>query len=287
MTKRTLFTLIAIVAVIGVSFSQIRITEAMSSSGTGGTPDWVELTNHGTADVDITGWKIDDNSFSFATSLALNGVTSIPAGKSVIFIETANPGTDIPAFKAFWGSSVDNVAVGSYTGSGIGLGSGGDGVIIFTADGTEIHRVSFGAATTGASFYWTFTAAGVMVADAVVSTAGTLTGAVASQVTLTSANVLANVGSPGTALLYASGTNVDKLSSTELAVSPNPFSTHITLSSNESIASVQLTNLTGQRMQFSNFDNQRIDTQHLPAGIYLLSVEFANGTRTDQKLIKR
>ena len=56
------------------------ITEAMSSSGTGGTGDWFELTNNGAAAVNITGYKVDDNSFLLANALALTGVTSIGPG---------------------------------------------------------------------------------------------------------------------------------------------------------------------------------------------------------------
>jgi hypothetical protein len=40
----------------------IRVTEVMSSSGVGGTADWFELTNYGDATVDISGWRMDDNS---------------------------------------------------------------------------------------------------------------------------------------------------------------------------------------------------------------------------------
>ncbi|HOS45355.1 MAG TPA: lamin tail domain-containing protein, partial [Paludibacter sp.] len=58
---------ITALAAFGFSFSsaQIRITEVMSQSGTGGTEDWFELTNFGTTSVDITGWKMDDNSFDY------------------------------------------------------------------------------------------------------------------------------------------------------------------------------------------------------------------------------
>lgn len=176
-------------------WGQVKITEVMSSSGTGGTADWFELTNIGTAEVDITGWKVDDNTYAFATSLALNGVTSIPAGKSVIFIESAAPETDIPAFKTFWGSSVVNVSVGSYTGSSIGFGSGGDGTVVFKADGTEVDRVSFLTATSGSSFYWSYKEDGTAVETSVVSVEGSNSG----QISLKSTDVLGNIGSPGTA----------------------------------------------------------------------------------------
>ncbi len=189
--------------------AQIKITEAMSSSGTGGTADWIELTNTGTSAVDITGWKVDDNSFAYASALALNGITSIPAGKSVIFIESATPTTDIPAFKTFWGATLDNVEVGSYTGSGIGLSSSGDGVVVFDAAGVEINRVSFGAATTGKSFYWSYKADGTVVDNGVLSSVGTINGTISHQVTITSANALGNIGSPGTAIIFPINANVN------------------------------------------------------------------------------
>jgi len=129
--------------------SQLRITEVMSN---GGTSDWFELTNYGTTAVSISGYKMDDNSFSFATSVVLNGISSIGPGERVIFCENAN--TSYPAtFRTFWGLA-ESIQVGTYTGTGIGLSSSGDGVIVFDATGLEVWRVSFGAATAGTSFYW-------------------------------------------------------------------------------------------------------------------------------------
>lgn len=128
----------------------IRITEAMSSSGAGGTVDWIELTNFSNAPVNIGGYRIDDSSFSFALSQALNGVTSIGPGESVVFIESA-AGAAIGDFRTFWGG-LAGVQVGYYSGSGLGLSSGGDGVSIFAADQLLIDLVNFGAATGGVSF---------------------------------------------------------------------------------------------------------------------------------------
>src|SRR4051812_36455368 len=53
------------------------ITEVMSSSGTGGTSDWFEVTNTGPAAVDITGYKMDDNSFGNPSTapVPLSGIT--------------------------------------------------------------------------------------------------------------------------------------------------------------------------------------------------------------------
>jgi hypothetical protein len=180
--------------------AEIRITEAMSASGSGGTADWFEVTNYGLSAVDLTGWKMDDNSFNFANSVNLLGVTSINAGQSVVFLETAAPLTDIPNFRTFWGSNAESITIGSYTGSGISFGSGGDGVVLFDSIGTETTpRATFGAATTGSSFYYAYDSSGNPSTspntNAIVSTVGLLDG----QSTYASTNALGNIGSPGTA----------------------------------------------------------------------------------------
>ena len=113
----------------------LRITEAMSSSGTGGTPDWFELSNLGTNSVDVTGWRMDDISFLFANAVVLNGVTNIAAGESVVFIEAADT-NNVAAFKSFWGG-MTNRQVGTYTGGGVGLSSSGDGVVVFNSSGVS------------------------------------------------------------------------------------------------------------------------------------------------------
>ena len=81
-----------------VASAQVYITEAMSSSG--GTDDWIEVTNYGSSAISISGWRFDDSSFNFGVSQALNGVTTIGAGESVIFIESAG-GANISSFRSF------------------------------------------------------------------------------------------------------------------------------------------------------------------------------------------
>ncbi len=249
---------------------QVRITEAMSSAGGTGVAaiDWFEVTNLGATDVDITGWKVDDSSYAFATSLALSGVTAIPARKSVIFMETADPTTIIPTFKTFWGASLDAVSVGSYSGSGIGLSSSGDGLVLFQADGTEVTRVSFGAATTGKSFYWSYSSDGSVVATAVVSSLGTINGTISNQVTITSADVLGNTGSPGTAIVVplSSGLNIPNYKNWSLTSNILNFSVLPT-------TQVEIFALTGSRVAI--FDATTSIVLNLQKGIYILK---ANNT---------
>jgi hypothetical protein len=178
--------------------SQLRITEVMSN---GGTSDWFELTNYGTTAVSISGYKMDDNSFSFATSVVLNGISSIGPGERVIFCENAN--TSYPAtFRTFWGLA-ESIQVGTYTGTGIGLSSSGDGVIVFDATGLEVWRVNFGAATAGKSFYWGYDLNGNFdpnyVGSGNVGLVSAL-GTVLTQNTFTSVDVIANTASPGTSI---------------------------------------------------------------------------------------
>ena len=132
----------------------IRITEAMSSgdSVNGVATDWFEVTNVGDAAVNISGYKVDDSSYASAAALALNGITSIAPGESVIFLEGTS--TTVTTFKTNWALG-SPTQVGYYAGSGIGLSSGGDGVTMFDAAGSELSgptagkiRLSFGAATT-------------------------------------------------------------------------------------------------------------------------------------------
>ena len=154
-------------AVISAAFSAanasagiiISEVDAAGSANTAYAADWFELTNTGTSAVDITGWKMDDNSNSFANSVALRGVTSIAAGQSVVFLEGNSTGTTdatIDAnFKAAWyGSNVPSgLVVGNYGGSGVGLSQTTDAVNIFNASGTTVTRVDFNASTlTGGTF---------------------------------------------------------------------------------------------------------------------------------------
>jgi phosphodiesterase/alkaline phosphatase D-like protein/uncharacterized protein YjiK/2',3'-cyclic-nucleotide 2'-phosphodiesterase (5'-nucleotidase family) len=119
--------------------------------------DWFEVTNTTTSAIDITGWKVDDNSNSFASSVALTGITSIAPGESVIFLEssTANPASTVVAnFKSVWfGANVPaGLQVGTYQGSGIGLSSSGDALNLYNASGVLQANVTFGASPSAAPY---------------------------------------------------------------------------------------------------------------------------------------
>ena len=133
--------------------AQIAITEVApwSSGNSPVAADWFEITNFGSTAVNLSGWKIDDNSNSFVSSVALVGITSIAAGESVVFIEGAAANAN---FVTTWfgGQVPAGLQIGRYSGAGIGLGAGGDALNVYTAAGTLITRVDFGASPTSAPY---------------------------------------------------------------------------------------------------------------------------------------
>lgn len=188
--------LAASICLLAASVSQAAvIISEVAPWSSGNSPlgaDWIELTNTGAAPVDITGWRVDDNSNSFAASLELTGITSIAAGESVIFIESAEPATIVPSFKTLWfGSSAPaGLQIGTYSGSGIGLSTGGDAVNIYDAGGALQANVIFGNSPVGP--FPTFdNAAGLTGPISLLSTTG-VNGA------LVAAGDSLEIGSPGT-----------------------------------------------------------------------------------------
>ena len=151
-----LMSLIAAPAQANIIISEVDANGSAASSGY--AADLFELTNTGTSSVNITGWKMDDNSNAFANAVGLRGLSSIAAGQSVVFIEgTATGTTDATinaAFKSAWfGTNVpSNLVIANYGGSGVGLSSTSDAVNIFNSTGSLITRVDFGASTLGQTF---------------------------------------------------------------------------------------------------------------------------------------
>jgi hypothetical protein len=141
--------------IAGQASAALLITEAQPSSSGGNTAysaDWFELTNTGASPLTVTGWRVDDNSNSFVAGVLLNGITTIGAGESVIFLE--GNATTASQFAASWFGTSPPVGlqIGWYSGSAIGLSTGGDAVNIFDASSVLLANVSFGAADSTSPF---------------------------------------------------------------------------------------------------------------------------------------
>lgn len=158
--NRELAFVLMILSLAATTHAEIIVSEVHStgSSSTTYGKDWFELTNTGLSAVNIAGWKVDDNSNSAGSALLLRNVISVNPGQSAVFIETdaaaATDATVTDAFTSAWfGSSIPvGFTIGTYGGSGIGLGSGGDAVNIFDASDALVTGVTFGTATVGVSF---------------------------------------------------------------------------------------------------------------------------------------
>ena len=158
--------ILAAVALLGISATpaaaNLFITEiAPWGSVSPYGADWFELTNAGSSPVDLTGWRMDDDSYSFAAGAPLRGVTSIAPGQSVIFLEGAvtsvNDLTIGNSFKASWfGASVPpGLTLGFYGGTGVALAVGGDTVNVYDSNGnlqTDITFLSYQARPIQQSF---------------------------------------------------------------------------------------------------------------------------------------
>lgn len=173
----------------------IAITEIAPWGSSNLTPyvaDWFELTNTGTTPINVTGWKFDDDSVSLSSARALTGVSSIAPGESVIFMETANLAATSAIFRTAWfgAGAPASLQIGSYTGAGVGLSTGGDAVNVFDATGNVVAAVTFGVASSAPFRSFDNSAGANNVAITQLSTAG-VNGAFAA------ANDANEVGSPG------------------------------------------------------------------------------------------
>ncbi len=166
MKKIGLLTALLVLAFASRASAAIIISE-VTPWGSGDAPyasDWFELTNTGAVAVDIDGWRVDDASPTFASAVALRGITSIPAGKSVVFVEANTAATNDAAKKTdfildwFNGTAPPGFLIGTYGGSGIGLSTGGDALNIYddaTSAIVATAAVTFGSSTgipTGRTF---------------------------------------------------------------------------------------------------------------------------------------
>ena len=167
---------------IGGDPSGIRITE-VAPWGSGNGPyaaDWVEITNTGTESVSLNGWRLDDSSALYASGVELIGVPTLPAGASAIFFEGTNDAAFELAFAQAWfGQNLFDAGFffGHYTGGGVGLSTGGDGVTLFDSAGTVVTGVAFGASPAAAPYASFDNAAGVGAAAAPFPTLTTLSAA--------------------------------------------------------------------------------------------------------------
>jgi hypothetical protein len=140
--------------------SQVIITE-VDPAGSGNTnyaSDWFEIRNSGGSSINLSGWKMDDNSAAFTNAVALRGITTLAPGQIAILLEGNATGTTDSTINnnfltAWFGGLIPpGFIVGNYGGSGVGLSTSGDAVNLYDSGGNLMAGVTFGAAPAGATF---------------------------------------------------------------------------------------------------------------------------------------
>ncbi len=183
--------------------TSVIVSEAApwGSGNTSYAVDWFEVTNTGTSTVDVTGWKMDDNSDSVASAVPLLGVSALPAGKSAVFFEDTgglDDATVEASFAQAWFGSATlptGFLIGHYGGSGVGLSTGGDAVNLFDAAGSQVTGIAFGASPSAAPFATFDNTAGVGSATLPLPTVSTLSAVGVNGAFLAADG--AEIGSPG------------------------------------------------------------------------------------------
>lgn len=97
--------------------AQLAVTEVMSGESDKNHPDWFELHNYGTNDIDLTGYSFNDDGhsgFAGADTAAFSGFT-IHSNETIIVAEQKSSIIDAPSFRAWWGldSSVQVIVLNS------------------------------------------------------------------------------------------------------------------------------------------------------------------------------
>ena len=90
------------------------------------------------------------------------------------------------------------------------------------------------------------------------------------------------------AFLYGNvGTlGIDDVSHTTISIYPNPVSEMLYVDSSEPIKTIKIFNKIGQLVR-SNSNYNKIDTENMQSGLYIVHVYFENGQSEIQKLIKQ
>jgi hypothetical protein len=153
--------LLALILAVGgtAARGQLAISEVMSATKPNTNtlfrgPEYWELTNYGTNDIDLHGYSFRDSNSSLVWEPFAN--LMIRAGESIIFFRVENSSQSVTtpaAFHAWWGASKLPADLRFRTWKSPGLsGWDGDAVRLYDASNTLVDAVKFGRARRGRAF---------------------------------------------------------------------------------------------------------------------------------------
>ena len=115
----------------------VLITEYLYS-GTDG--EFFEITNLDTNPVDISNWRADDDSNSFAAGLDFGAIGTLAVGESAIVTEAM----DITVFRTAWGIAPTVKVIGGLGTTGGGNLGRNDQINLYDTSGTLVDRLTYG-----------------------------------------------------------------------------------------------------------------------------------------------
>jgi len=253
----------------------LHVSEIMPGSvdpNSATSADWFELINYGSTSIDLNGFSFDDNSETPGT--AIFGNVTIAAGE--VIVVWRGMAADKAAFLSSWRATTGNpqvIASDELTGTYPGFGQGGDMVVLYdTTSGVPIEICKAQYASANAGFSKEFDTTCLVTGNAVDGQNGAYM----------SNN--GDVGSPGN---VSPDISVNENELTGVKVYPNPAKDvlFIEFSEGAEATKIELTNLMGQSIISTEFNDNRfnLDLSNLPKGMYL--VKFTRGNKTAVKNI--
>jgi len=194
--ERSVHSLATILLLLGTALrvaAQLAITEVHSSQSADGTPspraDWFELTHYGGSPIDLMGWRLNDSNGGTTNGAVTLSALTLAPGESVVLVQDI----DAAAFRSWWGPSLPaSLQIVTYSASGIGLSSTGDGLRLWDAeagpDGAPQLSVDFGPAGTNSATFFPDPKTGLPTSRTVAETPGAFAAAAGGE-----------LGSPGVA----------------------------------------------------------------------------------------
>jgi uncharacterized protein YjiK len=166
----------------------MRITEFSYQLRDFSEAEFVELTNVGTAPVNLSGWSFSDST-TVAGQFGLGGLGVVAPGESVVFTDVT-----ADAFRAYWGLCAGYKVVG---GSNPGLGNG-DQISIWDDAGNLVDRITYTDTPRSRDNSVVPTSATALAADDYTSWALSTPANDPGSITVDSAGPGTSIASPGT-----------------------------------------------------------------------------------------
>ncbi|WP_198174754.1 beta strand repeat-containing protein [Spirosoma arboris] len=174
-------------SVNAASAGVIRITE-YAYNGAGNANEFIELTNVGTAPIDLTGWSFDDSN-PVPGAFSIGGFGVVQPGESVIISEAP-----AATFRAAWYLPSTVKVVGS---NNQNLGNG-DEMNIFDASNNLVDKLTYpSSSTSGSTVFTNGVSAWTTQANLGTNTIGNWVLSAVNDVQNSYSSVAGNVGNPG------------------------------------------------------------------------------------------